>query len=204
MAMSETGRLLTPLSVAGGLALAVGVWFVPLPDPSGPAPIDENYRMPTQSHSPPVVAIGKTGPHDWLALKDLFYELRDPVVTPPPPEPDRPENIVRPPISVRYIGFIGAGTGRVAALLDIEGTQHFVSVGQVIAIPNRSNVRITEITPEKVVYEVGEDSFTAEWEARSDSPSTPPPGSQPASPMRPDMRPDEDRLRGLVPGGPPR
>ncbi|MFG0294126.1 MAG: hypothetical protein ACF8MJ_13375 [Phycisphaerales bacterium JB050] len=202
--MSETGRLLTPLSVAGGLALAVGVWFMPLPDPSGPAPMDENYRMPSQGNGPTVVAIGKTGPHDWLALKDPFYELRDPVVIPPPPDDDRDPEPVRPPISVRYLGFVETSQDRVAALLDIEGTQRFVSVGQVVSIPNRSDLRVTEITPEKVVYEVGEASFTATRETRGDSPSTRTPGSQPASPMRPDMRPDEDRLRGIVPGGPPR
>lgn len=205
MATSETARLLTPLSVAGALALAAGVWFVPLPEPGGPAPIDENYRARTTTNTgPSIVPVGKTGPHDWLALEEPFYELRDEVIIPTPPGTDIDPQPVLPPVTVRYLGFVGASEERVAALLDIEGTQRFVSVGQVISIPNRDDLRITEITPQTVAYEIAETPYFAHREQRSNAPATRTPDAQPMNPpMRPDMRPDEDALRGVLPAGGP-
>ena len=189
MARTDSARLLTPLGLLGALGVAAAVWFVPLPGTGGPAEIiSVGFGATGSDEQATVQAVGSTPDHDRLALAaplgDLRDELVEEMITRTPPDPP-------PLVSVRYLGFVSAGEDRSAALLDINGTQRFVSVGDTVSLDNRDDLVIDEITAEKVVYSIGVASFT-ETRSTGNGSLTP---SAPAEPATP---PNEDRLSGRV------
>lgn len=193
MAQTDTARLLTPLGFLGALAVAAGVWFLPLPGPEEPREVVRVGPGPNGSDTSRTQAVGQTPDHDWLALAEPLSKLRDPVEEPtdgggPPPPPPPPA------VTVRYLGFVGAGDDRSAALVEIDGTQRFVSVGDVVMFDDRDDLVIEEITPEKVIYSMGNVESTA---TRSTSSGDNTPNARPR-PATPTIPPDEDRLRGRV------
>ena len=190
MAQTESARLLTPLGLLGALGVAAAVWFVPLPGTGGPAKIiSVGFGDSGSDEKATVQAVGSTPDHNWLELEAPLSELREPVIK---PEDDDPGPIpLPPPVRVRYLGFVSAGEDRSAALLDINGTQRFVSVGDTVSLDNRDDLVIDEITAEKVVYSIGVASFT-ETRSTGNGSLTPNAPAEPATP------PNEDRLSGRV------
>lgn len=190
MAQSETARLLTPLSAAIAAALAVAVWFLPLPGDTRPAEVIRvGPGTPQQSAS--IQAVGPTPNHNWRELAEMLGRLRDPIeVLPdaPPPEVIPPA----PPPTYRYLGMISRADGQAAALLDLgNNRQRFVTVGDVIPDPDRDDVVVREITAEQVILQRGEVTSTLTRNRNA----TPRPGSTP--PDRPMPPPDmEDQLLG--------
>ena len=95
MAQTDTARLLTPLGFLGALAVAAGVWFLPLPGPEEPREVVRVGPGPNGSDTSRTQAVGQTPDHDWLALAEPLSKLRDPVEEPtdgggPPPPPPPP------------------------------------------------------------------------------------------------------------------
>lgn len=194
MAQTDTARLLTPLGFLGALAVAAGVWFIPLPGPDEPGEvISVGPGSSAGAEGAGVQPVGRTPDHDWLALVPPLSKLRSELVE---PEPDQPivETPDQPPVNVRYLGFVGAGEDRSAALIEIDGTQRFVSTGDAVSLEGRDDLVIEEITPEKVVYSMGSVNNTVPRSTRNT-------GSAPSArplPVTPTPSPDEDRLRGTV------
>lgn len=192
MAQGETGRLLTPISAALAVVLAAGVWFVPFPSPEPSQPavrIGPGSGTPEEGSST-VRAVGATPDHNWLALVEPLSNLREPIVKidddPPPIDRDP----TPPPPSFRYLGLVTSEGGKAAALLDIGGTQRFVSVGDVIADPDRDDLVVKDITPAEIVFDRGGVITKIQREARS--------GADPGAPANSSPPPNqaEDDLIG--------
>lgn len=157
MAQGETTKLLTPLIAGGAVIALAAAWFAPIPGPDQPQSV---VRIgpgasgdPSQTRT--VRPVGSTPDHDWIALEGPLSRLREPLVVIPPtgdggePEPDP----VPPPPPIRYLGLISAGEGRSAALIDIGGSQRFISTGDIISDASSGDLRVKEITPDKIVFE---------------------------------------------------
>jgi len=190
MAQSETARLLTPLSAAIAAALAVAVWFLPLPGDTRPAEVIRvGPGTPQQGAS--IQAVGPTPNHNWRELAELLGRLRDPIEV-RPDDPPPPVIQPAPPPTYRYLGMISRADGQAAALLDLgNNRQRFVTVGDVIPDPDRDDVVVREITAEQVILQRGEVTSTLTRNRNA----TPRPGSTP--PDRPMPPPEmEDQLLG--------
>ncbi len=195
MAQTDTARLLTPLGFLGALAVAAGVWFIPLPGPGEPGEvISVGPGSSAGGEGAGVQPVGRTPDHDWLALVPPLSQLREPLVPKIEEDDEKPDEPVQSPVNVRYLGFVGAGEDRSAALIEIDGTQRFVSTGDAVRLEGRDDLVIEEITPEKVVYSMGSVNNTVPRSTRNT-------GSAPSArplPVTPMPSPDEDRLRGTV------
>ena len=181
-----TSSRFIPVALLISLALAVGVWIIPMPflrveqkdiainRQANPGATTENDE--TQA--------GTVKTSDWLALRASLSEIRKPpptedeINTEEDPTEDEGEDDPRaaqgehlPPISWRYVGYIAQPNGRLVAAMEIDGVTRLLYAGAQIedtVDPRGRTIRVKDVTRAAVTLErVGRD-IVLDLESRSD------------------------------------
>jgi len=160
------GSKLVPFALFLTLALALGVWAVPMPFLRANK-IEIVPRIPKEAaqDNDKNAMKATVEAHEWVTLAAGLEGIRK-----PPPQSDEPEftegdapentdenprDITEhlPPLTWRYIGYIAQPNGRIAGALQTEDGTRMVYVGAELhdhTDPRQRKAQITEITRESV------------------------------------------------------
>jgi len=163
---AAAGSKAIPIALILTLALALGVWVVPMPFLRAKKQEIHPRETPgATTQLPDGVFETKVKTHDWIALTAGLESIRK-----PPPayniyeeSPDAEETIDSevttaanehlPPLTWQYIGYIAQPNGRIAAALRVEDGTRMVYTGaelQDFSDPRQRTVKVGKITRESI------------------------------------------------------